>query len=110
MATTILAALVPALQAAREEPADVVRRTPAGLHLVYRLVQGAVVGLLLLAGLACVLLREQLPLRAGTFAGIVCILLAGLVATPLLALAVGRFLHPFFRFFLGLEGRLAVDN
>jgi len=110
MATTILAALVPALQAAREEPADVVRRTPAGLHLVYRLVQGAVVGLLLLAGLACVLLREWLPLRAGTFAGIVCILLAGLVATPLLALAVGRFLQPFFRFFLGLEGRLAVDN
>ena len=29
---------------------------------------------------------------------------------PLLAAVVGRLLQPFFRFFLGLEGRLAGDN
>lgn len=110
MATTILAALVPAMQAAREEPADVVRRLPVAHHLFYRILQFAVVALLLLAGLGFVLLRDWLPLRVGTFAGIVCILLAGLFATPLLAVLVARLLQPFFRFFLGLEGRLAVGN
>ncbi len=35
---------------------------------------------------------------------------AVLVAMPLLAGVVGRLVQPFFRFFLGLEGRLAADN
>ena len=37
-------------------------------------------------------------------------MIAVLVAMPLLAAAVGRLLQPFFRFFLGLQGRLAADN
>jgi len=110
VATTILAALVPALQASREEPADVVRRVPTALHLIYKIAQLAGSGLLLLIGLLCVLFRDYLPLRVGTFAGIVCLVLCALVATPLLSTLIGRFLNPLFRLFLGLEGRLAADN
>ncbi len=108
--TTVAAALVPAVQAASEEPADVVRRAPSSHRLLYRIIQACVPLLLLLAGLACVFWHEALPLRVGTYAGIVCIFLAGLTATPLLAIVAGKFLQPFFRLFLGLEGRLAADN
>ena len=108
--TTVLAALVPAMQAAREEPANVVRRTPTSVTFLVRLFQIGTSLLLIAVGMACVAWRDQLPLRFGTFAGIVFILVAGLLATPLLAVIVGRFLQPFFRLFLGLEGRLAADN
>ena len=37
--TTILAALLPAVQASLEEPADAVRRVPVALHFFYRLAQ-----------------------------------------------------------------------
>lgn len=110
VATTILASLVPAVQASREEPADVVRRVPAALHLAYRIAQLAGTGLLLMIGLLCVLFRDLMPLRVGTFTGIVCLVLSALVATPLLSALIGRFLNPLFRLFLGLEGRLAADN
>ena len=41
VATTILAALIPAVQASLEEPADAVRRVPVVLHFLYRLIQEA---------------------------------------------------------------------
>jgi putative ABC transport system permease protein len=109
-ATAVLAALVPAFGAAQEDPADVVRRLPSTRRLVYRLVQGSASVSLILAAVAFVHFREALPVRIGTFAGFVCILLTGLVATPLLAVWVGRLVQPFFGLFLGLEGRLAADN
>ncbi len=110
ISVTAVAALAPALQAAGAEPADVLRRSPPSRPLVYRGMQVAACLLLLGIGLACVLGRESLPLRFGSSAGIVCILLACLIATPLLALVAGRLLRPFFSLFLGLEGRLAADN
>ena len=69
--TTILAALVPALQAASEEPADAVRRVPLVFHFLYRVLQLSGSGLLMGGGLACVVVRDYLPLRIGVFAGIV---------------------------------------
>ncbi len=108
--TTILAALIPALQAAGQEPADAVRRAPLSLHLAYRVLQVGGSGLLAGSGLACVLGRDYLPVRFGVFAGIVLILIGALVLTPLMAEIVGRFLQPFFRHALGLVGRLAADN
>ncbi len=110
LATTILAALVPAVQAAGEEPADVVRRLPSGQRLLYRVIPVCLSLLLIGVGLAAVVWRDLLPLRVGTFVGIIVIFLGLLVATPLLAQLVGKVLQPFFRFLLGLEGRLAADN
>jgi putative ABC transport system permease protein len=105
-----LAALVPAMQAAGEEPADAVRRVPRRSLLLYALLQIAGMVLLLGAGFLLAGFRQDLPERMGMFAGIVCLLLGGLIATPLLASLVGRFVQPLFRYFLGLEGRLAADN
>ncbi len=110
LAVTTLAALAPALQAAGAEPIDGIRRSPPGNRSLSRLIQVCGCLLVLLVGLGCVLWREWLPIRWGVFAGIVCILLAGLIATPLLSEVAGRFLRPCFCLFLGLEGRLAADN
>jgi putative ABC transport system permease protein len=106
----VLAALVPALQAAGEEPADAVRRVPQRRAVLLAILQIAATVLLLLGGFALARFRHELPARAGMFAGIVCLVLGGLISTPLLASQVGRVIQPFFRYFLGLEGRLAADN
>jgi putative ABC transport system permease protein len=108
--TTVLAALVPALQAAGEEPANAVRRVPMVIHFFYRVMQLSGSALLVGIGLAFVLFREYLPLRVGVFVGIVFILVGALVLTPLLAEIIGRFLQPAFRRVFGLVGRLAADN
>ncbi len=108
--TSLLAALVPALQAATEQPADAVRRVPISAKGIYRILQVGVIALLLGAGVLCVAWRERLPIRFGAFGGIVCILLAALVTTPLLTGLLGRLLQPLFRYVFGLEGRLAADN
>src|SRR5262249_52681118 len=106
----ILAALVPALQAASEEPADAVRRVPRRQPVLFALLQLAAAAGFLLAGFAFAHYREHLPLRSGIFAGIVSLGIGGLVAMPWLAALVSRFVQPLFRYALGLEGRLAADN
>jgi putative ABC transport system permease protein len=105
----VLAALVPAVQAASEEPADAVRRVPRRNLVLFAVLQVAAMVVLIGAGFAFAGWRHQLPARVGMFAGIVCLLLGGLVATPLLAQVVGKLAQPLFRH-LGLEGRLAADN
>lgn len=106
----MLAALVPALQAASEEPADAVRRVPRRQAMFLAVLQGAASFALLVGGVAFANYRDLLPTRMGMFAGIVCLLVGGLILTPLLTMLVGRVVQPFFRYFLGLEGRLAADN
>jgi putative ABC transport system permease protein len=108
--TTILASLVPAIQASREEPADAVRRVPVSLHAFYRLAQAAGAAWLVGAGVLCVLFRARLPQRFGVFSGVIFVLVGALVATPLFAAILSRFLRPVFRRIFGLEGRLAADN
>ncbi len=109
-ATAILAALVPALSAALEEPADAVRRVPAARRAALVALHAAACLLLVGAGAACVAWRDRLPPRVGTFAGITVLLLAALVATPLLAAVLGRLLLPAARLLPGLQARLAADN
>jgi putative ABC transport system permease protein len=109
-AVAVLAALVPALTAAGEEPADAVRRVPRHHSLLLVVFQVGAVVLLVAGGMLFVEFRALLPVRFGVFAGIVAILLGALVAAPLLAGLVGRVIQPVFRYFLGLEGRLAADN
>jgi putative ABC transport system permease protein len=108
--TSLSAALVPAIQAALHEPAEVVRRTPGRRGLASRLLQTGASGLLIAAGVGCLALREVLPPRAGSFGCVVLIFLGLLVATPLLAALGARLLQPPARLLLGIEGRLAADN
>lgn len=108
--TALLAALVPALRAANQEPADAVRRVPVGSGLAWRVLQAAFSASLVLGGLASMALRERLAPRLGSFGGIILVLLGILFATPLLAWAVAALLAPVARRVLRIEGRLAADN
>ena len=83
--TALLAALVPALRAANQQPADAVRRVPVTSSLIWRFLQIAFSASLVGAGLVCMALREWLPLRTGSFGGISLVLIGILFATPLLA-------------------------
>jgi putative ABC transport system permease protein len=109
-AVAMLAALVPAYQASREEPADAVRRAPRRRSPLLVVLQGGMSLGLVAVGCLLVYFRQQLPLRFGTFAGIGCLQVSVLFAMPMLATLVGRGVQPLFRHFLGLEGRLAADN
>ena len=110
VATTILAALIPAVQASMEEPADAVRRVPVALHFFYRFAQATGAAILWFIGITCVVGRAYLPIRYGVFFGIIFMLIGTLVATPLLAAMLSQILKPLFRRIFGLEGRLAADN
>jgi putative ABC transport system permease protein len=108
--TAMLAALVPALQAASEEPAAAVRRVPKNGRFRHRLLYLSEVLLLVLAGIACVVWRIDLPRRLGVFAGAVLLFVAALMLIPLATEVLGRLLRPFVRSFFRVEGRLAADN
>jgi putative ABC transport system permease protein len=109
--TAVVAAVVPALQAALEDPAQAVRRVPRGARVGFLLLQGGVAVLLVVVGVAAVVWRERLGLGlAGAFTGFVCWLLAALVAAPVLAALLGRLGQPLFRHVFAVAGRLAADN
>jgi putative ABC transport system permease protein len=108
--TALLASLVPAIQAAREEPADAVRRVPRLAGWRTRLVQAAGSGTLIAAGMACFFLHDALPDRWGTYMSVALMLLGGLLAMPLFSAALTRLIQPIVRRALGIEGRLAADN
>jgi putative ABC transport system permease protein len=106
----ITAALIPAMRASSEEPADAVRRVPQRDPKFLGMAQVVFSLVLIVAGVLFAMTRQALPSRFGVFAGVVCLLLGILVLTPLLTTLVGRVLQPLFRYILGLEGRLAADN
>jgi putative ABC transport system permease protein len=110
VSTAMLAALIPALQAAVEEPAAAVRRVPPSRRLRHRLLHLCSILILVLAGIASVVWRHLLPTRIGVFAGAVLLFIAALTLIPLATELMGRLLRPLVRSFLGLEGRLAADN
>lgn len=110
ISTAMLAALVPALQAASEEPAAAVRRVPRTGRLRHRILHLSAIALLVLAGVGSVIGREHLPRRWGVFAGAVLLFVAAIVLIPLATELLGRLLRPLVRSFLGMESRLAADN
>jgi putative ABC transport system permease protein len=110
VATALLSALVPAHRAAGEQPADAVRRVPVPPQTLHRMLQAGAVVLLWAAGAGAVICRHLLPPRAGVFAGVVCLMVGAILATPLLTAGIGRLLQPVFHLVLGLEGRLGADN
>ncbi|HZU38254.1 MAG TPA: ABC transporter permease, partial [Gemmataceae bacterium] len=111
LVVAVLAALLPAVHAGREEPASAVRRIPPRETWGHRLLQLAASILLLAGGVVAVLFRQQLAdPRWGTYGGFVSAFLGALLATPLLAAVVARVLQPLARVCLGMQGRLAADN
>jgi putative ABC transport system permease protein len=111
VATSVAASLVPAVRAAREEPADAVRRVPLSAGLGAR--AGRLAACLLLAGLGVGLVagREYLPWRrACLFGGVGVIFVAAFLAVALFSAVCARLLRPLAQRLLPVEGRLAADN
>jgi putative ABC transport system permease protein len=108
--TALVASLVPALQAAADEPADAVRRVPSGSARLFRLLQGAVSLGLIIAGLALAYYREALPVRLGSYGGLILVLLGSLLAVPLFATLGAGLARPLTRLVPGVGLRLAADN
>src|SRR5262249_33879397 len=108
--TALVAALVPAVRAAHEEPASAVRRIPPIPSLGHHVLQLAASFLLLAAGAGGMLFRAQLPGRIGTYGGFLLVLVGLLPPTPPLAAWTARLLQPVASWLMGLEGRLASDN
>ena len=110
VATAVFAALVPAIQAAADDPAHVVRRSAAGAKGNWRLAHRlACLGLVALGG-AMILLRHVLPARLGSVGGMMTALVGLLLAAPILVGVLIWFLRPLVRATCGIEIRLAFDN
>lgn len=108
--TALLAALIPAVRAATEDPAHAVRMNPSAHEFRHQLLTLCTCGLFLSGGAACMVLRNSLPIRVGTYGGMVLVLLGLLMLTPFLAGILARLLLPIIRSVSGIEGRLAADN
>ena len=108
-ATAVFAALVPAIQAATQDPADVVRRAPDPGR-AWRGAHRAACLALVLGGIAMILARHQLPPRVGAFGGMMVALVGLLLAAPILVGILVRLVNPFLRRVLPVEMRLAADN
>lgn len=110
MLTAVLASVVPALQAASDEPADAVRRVPSGASRYYRYLQALAAAAMVGGGFSFVLIREHLPQRVGGIGGMVLLLVGLLLAVPLLVSVLSKLVQPVIRRLFGIETRLAADN
>lgn len=110
LGTALVAALVPALAAAREQPASAVRRIPPIVGVRHRFAHVGGTAALLAFGILGMFLHDWLPGRIGTYGGFVVAMLGMLLATPLLAALLATLLQPLARKFAGVGGRLAADN
>jgi putative ABC transport system permease protein len=108
--TAVAAALVPAVGASRERPAEAVRRMPRPPSPRTVLVQIVLSSLLGCLGLSCLFWRADLPSRLGTFGGICLLLLSILLITPLIAGLLARLVQPLARNWGSVGVRLAADN
>src|SRR5205814_572255 len=82
---------------------------PAGSARLFRVLQGAASLVLIAAGIGLAVVRESLPVRVGSYGGVILILLGSLLSTPLVVAFAARLVRPLVRLF-GVEERLAADN
>ncbi len=109
MLTALLAALVPAIQAASDEPADAVRRAPKVGFGVFRRIHAGSCIALIAASPILFLLRDELPSRKGSSLAVVSLLVGLLLSMPYVMSWLAH-LMPLVRGLLGVEARLAADN
>jgi len=110
MLTALIAALIPSIKAASDEPADAVRRAPSSggrlFRRLHRLGCLALVG----GGILSIVFRDYLPPRVGMYGGMVLTLTGFLLAMPLIVTALAKLFLPLTRTIFGIEARLAADN
>lgn len=108
--TSIVAALIPATQAAYEDPADAVRRIPGVAGGVWQMAHRFTCAGLIAGGVAMIITRHELPPRVGAFGGMMAALVGLLLAAPIIVGVFIRLAHPILRRMLPIEARLAADN
>lgn len=110
LTTAVFAALVPAVQAAADDPAHVVRRSAAGAKGVWQLIHRTACLAFVGTGAAMILLRHDLPARLGGVGGMMLILVGLLLAAPILVGVLVSLVHPLIRITCPISIRLAFDN
>lgn len=110
IATAVLAALVPAIQAAADDPAHVVRRSGRGATGVWVLIHRITCVSLIVGGFAMIGFRQSLPPRIGSIGGMMMVLVALLLAAPVVVAVLVKLIRPLFRAIGSIELRLAADN
>lgn len=108
--TALAAALIPAVQAASDQPAEAVRRGPGGRGGPWQLAHRATCATLIAGGVAMILTRHMLPPRVGAFGGMMTALVGMLLAAPIFVAVLVRLSQPILRRVLPIEARLAADN
>jgi putative ABC transport system permease protein len=110
VSTATFAALVPAVQAANDDPAHVVRRSAAGAkgnwRLAHRLTCLGMIG----GGLAMIVFRADLPARVGAIGGMTLMLVGMLLSAPIVVGTLVSILQPVVRVTCPISVRLAFDN
>lgn len=108
LATTLLASLVPALRASREQPVTALRRVTAR-SCWSPVLRGGLSLATALLGAMLVTFKAWLPMRVGSFGGLIFLVLAVILGIPVLAALAARLARPVIGR-LGISFRLAVDN
>ncbi len=110
VSTAVLAALIPAVQAANDDPAHVVRRTHGGAKGVWKQIHYLTCLGLIACGGATILLRQELPARLGAIGGMMLVLIGMLLSAPILVSVLVAFFRPIVRVTCPISIRLAFDN
>jgi putative ABC transport system permease protein len=110
VSTAVFAALVPAVQAANDDPAHVVRRGGGGARGVWRLVHRLACTALVGGGVAMIVFRHDLPPRVGSVGGMMIALVGLLLAAPILVGLLVSLVRPLARAVAPVSVRLAFDN
>ncbi|QDU18604.1 FtsX-like permease family protein [Urbifossiella limnaea] len=108
--TAVFAALVPAVQAAADDPADAARRTVSGAKGGWRVLHRATCAALVGGGLTAVVFRHELPARVGSVGGMLVALVGLLLAAPIVVGILAALVRPIVRATCGVSVRLAFDN
>ena len=110
VSTAVFAALVPAVQAANDDPAHVVRRSAGGAKGVWRLVHRAACLALIGGGMLMILFRHDLPPRLGSVGGMMIALIGLLLSAPIIISMLVSVVRPLARAVFPISVRLAFDN
>ena len=108
--TAVFAALIPAIQAATDDPAHVVRRSAAGAKGGWRTAHRLTCLALVVLGGAAIVFRNDLPPRVGSVGGMMAVLVGLLLSSPILIGIPVALVRPLVQATCGIEIRLAFDN
>ncbi|HEV3384725.1 MAG TPA: FtsX-like permease family protein [Gemmata sp.] len=110
VSTAVFAALVPAVQAANDDPAHVVRRSSGKVKGIWKMIHNLTCLGLIGCGTSMILLRKELPALVGSIGGMMLVLIGMLLSAPILVSVLVAISRPLVRLWCPISIRLAFDN